>query len=180
MGLTPQRLQQIDDFLSGPHKRAFFGQSMLLDIRAALAESERVRKEQEGEIRKAVASWMIAHGFTTGHGDTLVDLLNELGAQTDTHRRNYMDRIYERDSLREQLAAAQSERDEWISLAGEYAKFNSELHTQPPGTPEGMRVKQLGARYSSRADGTVFMMAELEPLSPSAESAKPMEDARHE
>ena len=86
----------------------------------------------------------------------------------------------ELESLREQLAAAQSERDEWISLAGEYAKFNSELHTQPPGTPEGMRVKQLGARYSSRADGTVFMMAELEPLSPSAESAKPMEDARHE
>ena len=28
--------------------------------------------------REAVAAWMIEHGYATGHGDTLDDLLKEL------------------------------------------------------------------------------------------------------
>lgn len=50
-----------------------------------------------------IAGFMIAHGFTTGHGDTLDDLLAEFGAQIDTHRSNYSKRIEERDTLRNAL-----------------------------------------------------------------------------
>lgn len=32
-------------------------------------------------MRELVAEWMIAHGFSTGHGDTMLDLLNELSWQ---------------------------------------------------------------------------------------------------
>ena len=28
--------------------------------------------------REVVARWMIAHGYATGHGDTVEDMLNEL------------------------------------------------------------------------------------------------------
>lgn len=31
--------------------------------------------------RNKVAAWMIAHGFATGHGDTIDDLLAELAWQ---------------------------------------------------------------------------------------------------
>jgi len=37
--------------------------------------------------RKSVAEWMIAHGFATGHGDTLADLLAELSWQIAELRR---------------------------------------------------------------------------------------------
>jgi len=41
--------------------------------------------------REIVASWMIRNSFSTGHGDTIEDLLNELEEQTDStwlsHRR---------------------------------------------------------------------------------------------
>lgn len=33
------------------------------------------------EDREQLAAWMIDHGFTTGHGDTIDDLLSELSAQ---------------------------------------------------------------------------------------------------
>jgi hypothetical protein len=32
----------------------------------------------QADPREAVAQWMIAHGYPTGHGDTLDDLLREL------------------------------------------------------------------------------------------------------
>jgi hypothetical protein len=82
------------------------------ELRASIADKER-------ECREKVAGWMVSHGFSTGHGDTLDDLLAELGGQVDTHRSNYMERIRERDEARVQLAALSGER-------------------QPPGTPKGM------------------------------------------
>lgn len=33
--------------------------------------------------REIVAQWMIAHSFATGHGDTIEDLLGEVGAQLE-------------------------------------------------------------------------------------------------
>lgn len=33
--------------------------------------------------REQLASWMVAHGLTTGHGDTHADLLEELGTQVE-------------------------------------------------------------------------------------------------
>ena len=33
--------------------------------------------------REKVAQWMIEHGYATGHGDTIEDLLTELGWQAD-------------------------------------------------------------------------------------------------
>ena len=33
--------------------------------------------------REAVAAWMIEHGYVTGHGDTLDDLLKELISQVE-------------------------------------------------------------------------------------------------
>jgi hypothetical protein len=35
--------------------------------------------------RETLASWMLQHGFATGHGDTLDDLLTELGGQIQKH-----------------------------------------------------------------------------------------------
>jgi hypothetical protein len=35
----------------------------------------------EDIAREAVAAWMIANGYVTGHGDTLDDLLKELVLQ---------------------------------------------------------------------------------------------------
>lgn len=43
----------------------------------------------EAEARENVARWMIAHSFSTGHGDTLVDLLDELSWQV----REWLDRM---------------------------------------------------------------------------------------
>lgn len=36
--------------------------------------------------RESVAAWMIAQGFSTGHGDTLADLLAELAGQIEALR----------------------------------------------------------------------------------------------
>lgn len=33
--------------------------------------------------KETVALWMMAHGFATGHGDTVADMLNELACQID-------------------------------------------------------------------------------------------------
>ena len=47
--------------------------------RISQAYSELMRSEaQETAARERVAQWMIAHGYATGHGDTLEDLLGEL------------------------------------------------------------------------------------------------------
>jgi endonuclease YncB( thermonuclease family) len=34
--------------------------------------------------RESVALWMIRHGYATGHGDTVEDMLGELEAQAKT------------------------------------------------------------------------------------------------
>lgn len=36
--------------------------------------------------REAVAQWMIKHGYATGHGDTIEDMLGELEAQAKEKR----------------------------------------------------------------------------------------------
>ena len=47
------------------------------------ASSQHVTESTETatEGREAVARWMIEHGYATGHGDTLDDLLTELAPQ---------------------------------------------------------------------------------------------------
>lgn len=49
-------------------------------LRAAAAEIERLMKALSDE-RSAVAMWMIAKSYATGHGDTVADMLNELETQ---------------------------------------------------------------------------------------------------
>jgi hypothetical protein len=47
-----------------------------------MATHERIAYEQgRDKSREIVAAWMIKHGFATGHGDTLTDLLEELSWQ---------------------------------------------------------------------------------------------------
>ena len=48
----------------------FLEKDMQSDVKAA------IRAERE-----KVAQWMISHGFATGHGDTMEDLLHELAWQ---------------------------------------------------------------------------------------------------
>lgn len=58
------------------------------DAKAAIAAVETFREEG-----KTVALWMIAHGYATGHGDTVESMLGELESQAFEHsRRGY--RIY--------------------------------------------------------------------------------------
>jgi hypothetical protein len=42
--------------------------------------------EAECAAREKLASWMLAHGFATGHGDTMDDLLKELTWQVEELR----------------------------------------------------------------------------------------------
>lgn len=44
----------------------------------------------EPDAKEKLAQWMIDHSFSTGHGDTIDDLLGELGFQVEELR--YMDR----------------------------------------------------------------------------------------
>jgi len=37
------------------------------------------------DVRELIASWMIQHGYSTGHGETIEDLLEELEWQTHRH-----------------------------------------------------------------------------------------------
>ena len=128
------------------------------ELRAALAESERVRKEQADEIASlkqwkdsinGVVQCLIADDPSLDHewgGDRsgwgfVFEWIKWVVAQ--------------RDSLREQLVAAQK---------------------QIPGCPEGMRVKRL--IDVETISGITDALAILEPLSPDkaeppAESAKP-------
>jgi len=51
--------------------------------RAAIEEAENLNTA-EGQAmsdKEKVAQWMIQHGYATGHGDTIEDLLNELSWQ---------------------------------------------------------------------------------------------------
>jgi hypothetical protein len=55
----------------------------LIKAEADIAAYETPRKPPaaENDAREAVAAWMIAHSYATGHGDTLDDLMRELIAQ---------------------------------------------------------------------------------------------------
>ncbi len=55
-----------------------------------VAEAKRVRAEAEKyrSAREKVAEFMLEHGFATGHGDTIDDLLLELGGQLAECRRD--------------------------------------------------------------------------------------------
>lgn len=45
-------------------------------------EIERLERDlAQQQQREKLAAWMLAHGFATGHGDTLDDLLTELSWQ---------------------------------------------------------------------------------------------------
>jgi NAD(P)H-dependent flavin oxidoreductase YrpB (nitropropane dioxygenase family) len=45
--------------------------------------------------REKVAAWMVAHGFATGHGDTLEDLLRELSPQIKDLRKQSQKRAFD-------------------------------------------------------------------------------------
>lgn len=45
--------------------------------------------------REKLAQWMLSHGFATGHGDTIDDLIVELGCQIEELRRNTHDQQQE-------------------------------------------------------------------------------------
>ncbi len=49
---------------------------------------ERFAALVRAEERNKVASWMMAHGYATGHGDTTEDLLKELEWQVRESERN--------------------------------------------------------------------------------------------
>lgn len=40
-------------------------------------------QERGTEVRENLAAWMILHGFSTGHGDTIEDLITELLPQLE-------------------------------------------------------------------------------------------------
>ncbi len=50
------------------------------------ADIAAIRAAARDEAREQVAAFMILHGFATGHGDTLADLLAEMGAQLKERR----------------------------------------------------------------------------------------------
>jgi len=80
-----------------------------------------------------VAQWMIEHGYATGHGDTIEDLLTELGWQADERitkaaaaerekceqRIDALYRLYEQTSQqRDQLMDQQRAQVEAIRVGG--------------------------------------------------------------
>lgn len=68
-----------------------FRAEFLLALMAAAAVSE----------REALAAWMMANSYATGHGDTVADLLGELDWQ---HRARAQALTLERDAMREGLS----------------------------------------------------------------------------
>jgi len=88
------------------------------DIETLLA-SEHQRGKAEGERieREVVASWMIAQGFATGHGDTTSDLLSELA-----------DGIADRVSRSERIGIEKAAKwhDDQIAIIEKQVTANSE------------------------------------------------------
>lgn len=82
------------------------------------------------EAREALARWLIAHGFATGHGDTLDDLLGELSWQVK-------ERSAEAEALRKEAARADYVRKAFLlddndaifefCLAESVAEFNAAI-----------------------------------------------------
>ena len=58
----------------------------------SIAEEELVAvlRAHAKEQRETVAAWMIHRGYATGHGDTIEDLLQELGEQIDEYKRTHV------------------------------------------------------------------------------------------
>jgi hypothetical protein len=70
------------------------------EIRNALIDSiTEAIERRDNIVREDVAEWMIAHSFTTGHGDTLAHLLAECGPQVDALRVENDRLTFERDAL---------------------------------------------------------------------------------
>lgn len=76
-GKTEPELEVDRDFL-------FWNFIASLDAQSAERTRAEVEKMREDE-REKVAKWMIQHGFATGHGDTIEDLLGELAGQILRH-----------------------------------------------------------------------------------------------
>lgn len=75
----------------GPDVRVMIKDS----IRNRLSQIEEAAYRLQTAEREKIAGWMIAHSFATGHGDTIEELLEELGA--------HVDRL--RDALKAQMEA---------------------------------------------------------------------------
>lgn len=108
--MTAKRLQQIDDFLRGPHKRAFYGQSMLLELRAELARAN----EETARLTTPpdVAEWkeLVDRAYRDG-GDG-ARRIDRITAEYNRARK-------ERDTAQKQLAQSQQENKElrkWLWL----------------------------------------------------------------
>jgi hypothetical protein len=84
-----------------------------------------VARERD-EAREAVAQWMIAHSYATGHGDTIQDLLGELEAQIDERRDDALKAEARCDGLRNErdkaLRDGFSARDSALEEAAKVAE----------------------------------------------------------
>lgn len=92
---------------------------------------------EEVAAREAVARWMIAHSFATGHGDALDDLLGELSAAI-TAERSALSTLKEEN---ERLTALSKKR-------GRALRYYGMAHMWEPG-PNGeppLAVKDAGRR----------------------------------
>jgi hypothetical protein len=112
-------------------------------IVAALAQP--MAGEPEALLREALAKWMIAYGFTTGHGDTQADLLAELGPQIE--------------ALRQQVRALHREASTWNAaltavLREREASKNSPLVPGLNGPPTAEQREMLAdadAKFAAEA-----------------------------
>jgi hypothetical protein len=65
----------------------------------ALNHLEQLAKLVAEKEREAVANWLMRKGFATGHGDTIVDMLDELEWQIAEHEREACAKIAENRML---------------------------------------------------------------------------------
>lgn len=84
----------------------------------------------EAHIRKKIARWQIGSGYSTGHGDTIEDLLVELEWQV-------------RESEREACAK--------VCVAKAHEWREEDMHTWP----DGRRTSMGDSWYQHRAEGAI-------------------------
>lgn len=99
--------------------------NFLLALMAAAAENE----------REALAAWLMANSYATGHGDTVADLLGELDWQ---HRARAQALTAERDGLRE---GVKQRSDDWEPAA---AQCGEEVNLWAVILYPGSRVSDIG------------------------------------
>lgn len=81
--------------------------------------------------RETVAAWMMGHGYATGHGDTIEDMLFELSAQAGEHQTAYN---LLRDALSWFDAHTQNHLPQWVVSAR--ALLNPKTQQTPPERKE--------------------------------------------